>query len=985
MKKTLLSLAVLASSLLPASAQTMIAYGVDTSTSPMELITDGTKVPVDYTGSEFSKLVITGDGESNFNEVEKGTTGFPIGFNFTFDSKEMTQFYIGTDGIIFLADKDGRAISAQENAFFAFNGDDDDDLGVVSIGGMFGLDNTEISYKNYEEDGQKVLLIQYKNIGIADRWCENAVATANLQYRLYANGNIQIKVSGFKPYDDANCSNLSLKTGIHGASDDRLLIASWDGSQTSADDQRIRYDETSYPADGTTYTFTAPEPCSTPNAQPSALQLDATSESVSGTFSTIDDADHYLVVVSKDDALNTVPVDKTYYHVGDSIGNGLVVADAVEGSFNSYDESSWKPLLLTPSANYNVTVFSYNSRCLNGPLYNTTAPLSGSIKTMPSAPEMSVTSVDSTTITLQAEPAEGMQVMVLYSDSVRTNSLGQKYNYGTFGTPTGILAVGDSVQGGGVVAYIGGASKNIKVNGLTPGKTYFFRALNADGQGHYSSLCADDLANTSQKVTYVADFTNASASHDIPYGWKGVGEWSYNSNPVYGGGLVNTIDNADETNGIVQTATSPSIYLGNKVNRVKTTWRLWQYMAGSYHRSENFLSADGDTLALQVSDDGVNYKNLKVFTKSNGYAFTDADTEVKVSSEFSDFANKKVNFRIYLRSYEASTLVVEDFMVEQKPDCDYPVNVSTNNINGGNVTLTWDLNGEEGTWEYSYKKSDDDTWSEPVMTNSKTATLEGLDALTNYDFRVRTVCDATHHSDWSTTYTFKTGLVVPFVENIANEEESPEGWESYDGKLATPTMLESSYSFMFMPDYGDGACVYLNSYYDQCNAWFVSPQFTLANDKTKGVVVSMDMVMGSASYYGTPATDQKIYLVLSRDGEHFNEADTVCVLNQADFPEANESLTLTSDTIKGYSGPSRLGIYTSTTDGVATSFKIKSVSVCYVDLPATDGIRSMTVDTADSDEVIARYNSAGQLIDHPQSGINILRMKDGSIRKVLVK
>lgn len=48
----------------------MIAYNLKTTSSALVPITDGTTVPVDYTGAEFSRLIIDGDDNANFNAIE---------------------------------------------------------------------------------------------------------------------------------------------------------------------------------------------------------------------------------------------------------------------------------------------------------------------------------------------------------------------------------------------------------------------------------------------------------------------------------------------------------------------------------------------------------------------------------------------------------------------------------------------------------------------------------------------------------------------------------------------------------------------------------------------------------------------------------------------------------------------------------------------------------------------------------------------------
>ena len=83
-----------------------------------------------------------------------------------------------------------------------------------------------------------------------------------------------------------------------------------------------------------------------------------------------------------------------------------------------------------------------------------------------------------------------------------------------------------------------------------------------------------------------------------------------------------------------------------------------------------------------------------------------------------------------------------------------------------------------------------------------------------------------------------------------------------------------------------------------------------------------------------------------------------------------------------------LGIYTKTRTGQPYSFNIDEIAVNYValpDEPVVDAIDKISANADDESSVEARYNAAGQLIKAPQRGLNIVRMKDGTVKKVLVK
>ena len=51
---------------------------------------------------------------------------------------------------------------------------------------------------------------------------------------------------------------------------------------------------------------------------------------------------------------------------------------------------------------------------------------------------------------------------------------------------------------------------------------------------------------------------------------------------------------------------------------------------------------------------------------------------------------------------------------------------------------------------------------------------------------------------------------------------------------------------------------------------------------------------------------------------------------------------------------------------------------------SVSGVASLAGNAVEA-TVVARYNAAGQRVDHVQKGLNILKMSDGSVRKVIVK
>ena len=128
----------------------------------------------------------------------------------------------------------------------------------------------------------------------------------------------------------------------------------------------------SSPLSGTQATEPLPV-CFTPISQPSNFRITFSNYNViQGAFDAAS-ADEFLVVMSKDSTLSSLPVNQVVFAIGDSIGGGIVIK---KGSQATFSRSG-----LAQDTEYFFFIFSFNSNCSGGPLYLTTAPLTGKQKT----------------------------------------------------------------------------------------------------------------------------------------------------------------------------------------------------------------------------------------------------------------------------------------------------------------------------------------------------------------------------------------------------------------------------------------------------------------------------------------------------------------------------------------------------------------------------------------------------------------------------
>ena len=651
MKKRL-SLFVMAFMAVLAAQAQMIAYSVSTNVvgepgEPTVIDLQG------YTGTDLKGLMFDADGNGVFNAVEDAK-GFPIGFDFRYNSKKMTHFLIGSDMMIQLSPTETISTVAHLNRIKLFTTDGIHDvIGIIPREGVWGLDDTKISYWTEGTEGYRALVIEYKNIdfGNGGGWGtegEFCGAKATVQFRLYEqNGNIEMKVKGMKPADPGRYN--FFRVGILGDSNDFVQVQSWDGTVISARDNSISYNADKYPVDGMVYTFVAPEPCVSPTVSGSNLQLASTTDQITGTFE-IGNGDHYLVLATTDETLSERPADMTKYKADDVIGNAKVIAVTDRGEFSGAQGME--------QGTYNVFVIAFNSACMNGPLYCNEF-IKGTIALKPAKPAaLAVADADKNAIKLSATDS-GAQMVIAITEERGQDRWGDPLSTGQFGEPTGNYNVGDAIEGGGKVVYVGNTSDAINVSELVAGKVYFFRAWSTDGNGGYSSEWLDINAMTANELPWEPALEGTGPS-EVPLGWTSNSTednfWTVeNYNDLY------LYSDARYVEGSLETwIEGPAIYLNEGSN-----WLSVEIGANAIpvRWASDWEMAEGDEIAIQLTTDGVEYKNILTITKDEMPTWT-MDEFKTFRVNFSEFAGQKVNVRLYVKRASKGQVNFRNLKVE---------------------------------------------------------------------------------------------------------------------------------------------------------------------------------------------------------------------------------------------------------------------------------------------------------------------------------
>lgn len=895
MKKTLSFLAAALLSVLGASAQ-MIAYDVATSTTDFNEVTGGTVIDLQgTTGSDLSKTVLVNDKDESiiFNAAED-VSAFPIGFNFSYNGKDMQYFLLGGDGEVILSTESTVSTDVHQNLNTLFSSNNAHDVfGIVMREGLYGLDNTEISYKVEGESGSRVLIIQYKNIGIQGTFnvgADHCGAVASIQYRLYeATGDIEFKLNGFKPEQTGSFN--FMRIGLLGDAKDFIQVQAYDGSVVGDRDNSISYSVDNYPADGTTYLFKAPEACQTPVGTISDLVLTSTTSQISGTF-TADVADHYLVLAKIGSEITDSPVDKTKYAVGSKIGNSTVIAVVAEGEFSS-------PNNMEAGAEYNISIVPFNSMCTQGPLYGES--FKSTIVTKPAAPaSLAVTAVDKNTMTLSVETVSNTTVLVAMTDVQEVNTSDQYLTNGVFGEPTGTYTVGNEIVGGGKVVYVGESVNEINLTELTAGKPYFFRAWSIDANGGYSTEYLDKNEVTAAELPWELKIDETLVVGEDYLGWKSGGDenaiWTDNTRDGY---IYSQVSGVDTEAGSIAWYESPYIYLAEGTNRIKVgvagTMRTGWMQSG-------WNLADNEKVVFQITTDGVEYKDILTIDKDNCASLSNAEF-VPFEAAFSDYAGQKVRLRIFIQRFTNGQTQFNRIYIEEKPAVDYPSGFKVASVDGGNVTLQWTAAEGAASYDVSYKLVSEDEWSETKNVAETSILLTNLQGLSSYQARIRSV-GASQTSGWSDEISFATGASVPFDFVVADAADITM-WKGYAGALTEDTELTEGGDIAVVQRSGFGGMqkyIRFMPYGTSSNSWLVSPAVSLGDDATKKFKANLTLF----SIAKADAVTLKI--VVANDGENFSSSNVIGTIELADLPESETTKDYSFD-FTGFSGSIRLGYY----------------------------------------------------------------------------
>lgn len=187
---------------------------------------------------------------------------------------------------------------------------------------------------------------------------------------------------------------------------------------------------------------------------------------------------------------------------------------------------------------------------------------------------------------------------------------------------------------------------------------------------------------------------------------------------------------------------------------------------------------------------------LLTVTSTNSYEMFEFNT-----ATMDHYTNYYVAFRFNGSSYYG--INIDDINIRKNEGCMYPANLTATPA-AHSVDLTWVNNSSNNDFVVQYRAASATAWDTTVAVNDTTYTVNGLNAASNYVFRVGYLCN--NDTLWTSPLSAQTTcdlLPVPYFENFYSatgtlppcwDYQSPVGWNNWPETSGNGELMFGAYS-----------------------------------------------------------------------------------------------------------------------------------------------------------------------------------------------
>ena len=216
-------------------------------------------------------------------------------------------------------------------------------------------------------------------------------------------------------------------------------------------------------------------------------------------------------------------------------------------------------------------------------------------------------------------------------------------------------------------------------------------------------------------------------------------------------------------------------------------FRFDRYNKPQYIISPRFAGTSEMTVSFYYRDRSPDSGYWETFQV--GYSTTTSDLSDFTWSN--DIYATKIPWTLYEQTFPVGTryiaikyktdalgLYLDDFSFAEYAPYAKPTDLAVSDLTDQSAKLTWSApNGATG-YAYQYKKPTDDAWSTEATVKTTSVTLDGLEANTNYDFRVKALYAGGNASNYATIRFLTEGAAVTSLPYTEGFENGMGGWRT---------------------------------------------------------------------------------------------------------------------------------------------------------------------------------------------------------------
>lgn len=489
-------------------------YQVSKGTNKYAEFSDGISISCTWNVGEYA---IFPDGVESPNP--RSAEGFPIGFNFKLGGKVFNQFVVENSGDVSFG-----------NDMVNYGGD----AFVIKMSQIKnGLKRASISYKTSGEEGNRILTIQFVNAILNEASKDNLCGKYSFQMRLYeADGKVEIALKEIETV--GNIGN-GFGCGILGWDEDDVILLTAKGidSPLSVSPHKsvdmleptsyIKWDEFDFdhyyqPV----YVFDPINDKTAPSESPMNLEVSQDINNLIISCKKAPSATATVVFYSQSPFTSSdFPINGETFIAGTKFGNATALY------YGNKDNISVTVPDIESGTKYYIAALSANGY----PAYAIDNATIKEFATSHTGPTSLVANSQGTK-SVKLEWESQYPVIVLESNNPVSGY--QKGYIGNFGTPTVNSKVGDEIEGGGKVVYIGDAAFcNLECQ---PNRLTFYRAWNIK-ESTLSATYADAYYIPQTSLPYEPEIENYPRGEKLE-GWSALDDQYIAFKREYAGDLA---------------------------------------------------------------------------------------------------------------------------------------------------------------------------------------------------------------------------------------------------------------------------------------------------------------------------------------------------------------------------------------------------------------------------------------------------------------